>query len=473
MFNKNILDYSTFLNESKSEDVKIIVFTGKSKGSSTTKSFEKVCKSRNIECHVVDINNALLEKVYNGHLLLYDDKRILINPETTAIIPRRGVLENSHTKRLLFQLEKGRYFVVNSLESIKVCENKYLTSQILEEYGLPVPKYSLVTEYEFLDTAVDLVGGKFPVILKLLSGTQGIGVSIIDSYASLKSVYQTIKKIDPNSEILLQEMIESEYDIRVQTLIKNLDPIKPFEGNKVILGTMKRKKIKDDFRTNYSLGGEVDKYLITEELEKLAFDSTIAVGCHWAGVDIIIDKNTKKPYILEINSSPGTEGISKVIDTPITSKIVDYVVDKSNWAYYNLETGYLENVQVPGIGTFVAKFDTGNGSVSCTIHADSTEEKGDKLIWTLNGKKYIHDIVDRANTRVGHVVHKRPVIELDVVFNDVLVRDVKFSPVDRSDKSTPILVNRSFMSDLGIVVNSDKAFVLTDEPKDAKIDKSR
>lgn len=469
MFNKNILDYFTFLNESKTDDFKIIVFTGKKKGSSTTKSFEDVCKERNIECHVIDTNNALLEKVYNGHLLIYENQRILISPETTVIIPRRGVLENSHTQRLFYQLERGRYFVVNSLESIKICENKYLTSQILEEYGLPVPKYALVTDYEFLDTAVDLVGGKFPVILKLLAGTQGIGVSIIDSYASLKSVFQTIKKVDPKSEILLQEMIESEFDIRVQTLIKNLNPIKPSDENKIVLGVMKRKKIKGDFRTNYSLGGEIEKYMITKELEKLAFDATVAVGCHWAGVDIIIDKKTNKPYILEINSSPGTEGISKVLESPITKKVVDYVTDKSNWSYYNLETGYLENIQIPGIGTFVAKFDTGNGSKSCSIHADEFEEKDGKLIWSLNGKKYVHDIVDFSKTRVGHATHERYVIELDVVFNGVVVEDVRFSPVNRDDKTTPVLLNRTFMSDLGIVVNSDKAFVLTDEPPDIDI----
>lgn len=466
MLNSNVLDYRSFLNESTDEGIKIIIFTGRKKGSATTKSFEEVCKKRNIECYVLDINNVLLEKVYNGHILLYNDQRILINPENTAIIPRRGVLENSHTRRLIFKLERSRYFIVNSLESIKVCESKYITSQILEEYGLPVPKYSLVPDVSFLDTALDLVGGEFPVVLKLLSGTQGIGVSIIDSYASLKSVYQTIKKLNPDSEILLQQLIESDFDIRIQTLVKDFNPLKPFKNNKVILGTMKRKKVKGDFRTNYSLGGEVEGYLIDKDLEKLAFEAATAVGCHWSGVDIIIDKKTKKPYILEINSSPGTEGISKVLDEPITSKIVDYVIDKSNWYYYNLEVGYLENVEIPGIGNLIAKFDTGNSSKSCSIHADSMEEVDGKLIWSLHGKKFVHDIVDHSTTLVGHVIHKRPVIEMDIIFNDVLVKDVRFSPTNRKNKSTSLLMNRRFMSDLGIVVNANKAFVLTDEPKE-------
>ena len=463
MHNKNILDYSTFLNESKHEDVKIVIFTGKSKGSSTTKSFESVCKEKKIDCYVIDINNALLEKVYNGHLILYNNKRILIDPDSTVIIPRRGVIENSHTRRLFYQLEKARYFIVNSLESIKICENKYITSQILEEYGLPVPKYSLVPDITFLDTALDIVGNKFPLIIKLISGTQGIGVSIVDSYASLKSVYQTIKKLNPDSEILLQEKIDSDFDVRIQVLVKKFNPLQEKSGNRVILGTMKRLAVKDDFRTNYSLGGKVDTFEITSELEELAYEATTAVGCHWSGVDIMIDKKSKKPYILEVNSSPGTEGISKVLGEPIVSKLIDYVINKSNWSYYNLEVGYLENIEIPGLGSLVAKFDTGNSSKSCSIHADKIEEKDKKLIWTLNGNTFVNDIIEYSKTEIGHVIHKRPIIKMDIVFNGVLVKNVKFSPTNRKSKTTPILINRAFMRRLGIVVNANKAFVITDE----------
>ena len=465
MHNKNILDYSTFLNESKHEDVKIVIFTGKSKGSSTTKSFESVCKEKKIDCYVIDINNSLLEKVYNGHLILYNNKRILIDPDSTVIIPRRGVIENSHTRRLFYQLEKARYFIVNSLESIKICENKYITSQILEEYGLPVPKYSLVPDITFLDTALDIVGNKFPLIIKLISGTQGIGVSIVDSYASLKSVYQTIKKLNPDSEILLQEKIDSDFDVRVQVLVKNFNPLQEKSGNRVILGTMKRIAVKDDFRTNYSLGGKVDTFEITSELEELAYEATTAVGCHWSGVDIMIDKKSKKPYILEVNSSPGTEGISKVLGEPIVSKLIDYVTNKSNWSYYNLEVGYLENIEIPGLGSLVAKFDTGNSSKSCSIHADKIEEKDKTLIWTLNGTNFVHDILEYSETEVGYEIHKRPIIKMDIIFNGVLVKNVKFSPTNRKNKTTPILINRAFMRRLGIVVNANKAFVITDEDK--------
>jgi RimK family alpha-L-glutamate ligase len=342
---------------------------------------------------------------------------------------------------------------------------------ILEEHGLPVPKYSLVPDISFLDTALEIVGSKFPLIVKLISGTQGIGVSIVDSYASLKSVYQTIKKLNPDSEILIQEKIDSDFDLRIQVLVKKFNPLKEKSDNRAVLGSMKRQAVEKDFRTNYSLGGTVDKYEITPELEKLAYEASTAVGCHWSGVDIMIDKKTNKPYILEVNSSPGTEGISKVLGEPIVSKLIDYVTDKSNWSYYNIEVGYLENIEIPGIGNMVAKFDTGNSSKSCSIHADKIEEKDGKLIWTTDGDTFVNDIVEYSKTEIGHVIHKRPIIKLDVIFNDVLVKNVKFSPTDRKSKTTPVLINRSFMRRLGIVVNANKAFVVTDEQKEEDKDK--
>lgn len=461
-----VLDFWSFLNESKGETTKVIVLTGNTQGSKTSKSFAEQCEKRGVECYVVDVNHVVIEKVYNGHLLKTGEEGILIDPNSTIIVPRRGVIENSYTKQILTQLEDDRYFTVNTLESIEVCENKYITSQYMEQAGLPVPKYALVPNEEFLDEALEKIGGKFPIIMKLLSGTQGIGVSIVDSYASLKSVYQTIRKLDENSEILVQEKIDSNFDLRIQVIVKNFDPIRPSSDNCIILGSMKREAVEKDFRTNYSLGGSVSNYEIPEDLVEIACKAANAVGCHWCGVDIMIDKKTKKPYILEVNSSPGTEGISKAIGKPIVNDVLDYILDKANWSYANLEIGYLEQVSIPGIGSMIAKFDTGNGAKSCTLHADAIEEKGKKLIWTIGDKKFVNDIVGYSDAEIGRDTHTRPIIEIDIEFNGSLIPNVKVSPVDRTDKSTPFLANRALMRRMGLIVNPNKAFVVTHEPED-------
>ena len=169
MSSRKILNFFSFLNEAKGETTKVIVLTGNVKGSKTSSSFQDECKKRGVECHVVDVNDTTLEKVYNGHLLKTADEQILIEPNSTVIVPRRGVLENSHTKQILLSLEEARYFTVNTLESMEVCENKFITSQIMEENDLPIPRYSLIPNEDFLDKALEAVGGKFPVVMKLLS----------------------------------------------------------------------------------------------------------------------------------------------------------------------------------------------------------------------------------------------------------------------------------------------------------------
>ncbi len=469
MISNNVLDFYSFLNEAKTENIKVVVLTGNVTGSKTSESFVKECKKRGIKCYIVDVNNVIIEKVYNGHLLKTGKEKILIDPNSTVIVPRRGVLENSHTRQILLTLEESRYFTVNTLASMEACENKFITSQIMEANDLPVPKSALVPDENSLDKALETIGGKFPVIMKLLSGTQGIGVSIVDSYASLKSVYQTIRKLDSSNEILIQEKIDSNYDLRIQVVVKkfNPDPRNNDKNNSFIIGTMKRGAVKKDFRTNYSLGGTVGKFKITKELSDIAIKAASAVGCHWCGVDIMIDSKTNKPYILEINSSPGTEGISKAIGKPIVDDVLDYILNKKNWAYSNMEIGYLETLKIPKVGEIIAKFDTGNGSKSCTVHADKVEEKGGKVYWTIGKKKFVNPIVGHSEAEIGDKKHKRPIIEMDIDFNGVIVPNVKISPDDRTDKSTPFLVNREFMRMVGLSVNPEKAFVVTKNPEDS------
>jgi ribosomal protein S6--L-glutamate ligase len=465
------LNFESFLNEAKDNGmVDILILSGESKPSKTAKSFLEECGKMDIPCNVVNVNNVVLEKIYNGHIVKFSDgdetKEILIKPETTAIIPRRGVITNSYTKQIMRDLEAARYFCVNTLESIEICESKYLTSKVLEEEGLPIPRYSLVNGIDGLDRALEEVGGEFPVVMKLLSGAQGIGVSIVDSYASLKSVYQTIEKLDPDGEILLQEKIDSNFDVRVQVIVKKFDPLNPGAENCEVLGAMKREAVEKDFRTNYTLGGEVSAYEITEEIERIACEAANAVSCHWCGVDIMIDSKTNKPYILEVNSSPGTDGISQAIGKPIVDDVINYVVKKDNWSQSKLEVGYLETIEIPQIGKMVAKFDTGNGSTASSIHADEISEDGDTLTWKIGDNEMSGKIIGRTKTEIGRGTEERPIVKMDILFNGVKIPGVKVAPTDRISKSTPFLANRPLMKKLGVMVNPHKAFVVSDRIDD-------
>jgi hypothetical protein len=228
---------------------------------------------------------------------------------------------------------------------------------------------------------------------------------------------------------------------------------------------MKREAVEKDFRTNYSLGGQVSAYDIDEETAALACEAANAVGSHWCGVDIMIDAETGKPYILEVNSSPGTEGISHEIGRPIVGDVIDYVIDKKNWTYSKMEVGYLETLDIPRIGKMVAKFDTGNGSSASSIHADELEERGGVLYWKIGDNTFADEIVGYTNTEIGREKEKRAIISLDLMLNGVKIPDVKVAPTDRIQKSTPFLANRGLMKRMGVMVNPHKAFVVTDEMK--------
>lgn len=473
--------YEDFLNEAKStKKINIVLLSNVSEESYTVPALEKECSSRGIKFTVIDINACTLKEQSDKTGFILEDKhktKVKIDSEYTAILTRRGVVKNTYTRDLVSRLEDANFFVVNTLDSILACENKFTTYSLFTKKGIATPRTAIIDGEESIDTAVAFIGGGFPLILKMLSGSHGIGVSIIDSIASLKSVLQTLWKVDPAIETLIQEKIESDHDLRIHVLSKKFNSPKPTEEDAVILGQMRRNKIKKDFRTNYSLGGTVDKVEITDEQKDLAIRAARAVGCNWCGVDIIVDKKTKKNYVLEVNSSPGTQGLKKATGIDVVKDVIDFVLNKENWTRSKRTIGYREVISIEGIGDIVAKFDTGNGALSSSLTYDDMKISEDKksVEWTLGKNKFTNKIIGTSNAEVGTEIQERPVIEIDIIFMGKKYENVRVSLVDRTDKSTKFLANRQFMERLGVSVSPNKTFVLTEfggdySPKEAKGD---
>jgi hypothetical protein len=315
----------------------------------------------------------------------------------------------------------------------------------MSDAKISTPRTALISNEHGIDAGFKKIGGKFPCVVKTLTGEQGVGVFIVDSNEGMKSTLQTVWKLKQGTEVIVQEFLEADYDMRIHIL-----------GGKFIAG-MKRFKIKKDFRSNYSLGGKVGELKITQDVEELAILAAKCVGAVWAGVDIMKTKDGKL-YVLEINSSPGTEGIEKATKIPITEKVIKHIINKDNWQKTPTECGYIEMVNIEAM-------DTGNGSY-CVIHSDKWEIRDDYVIWTNDGKQYEHKLDGMKNSRAMGKVEERPAVLLNVTFNGETYKDVKFTISNRETMSTPILLNRTFIKQANLVINPAKKYSVSLNPKD-------
>ena len=380
-----------------------------------------------------------------------DEKGFEVSSKDTIAIIRGSVTRKDSWMDIVSLLEKHSVCVVNSRETISVCADKYRTSLRLADYGVKQPVTHLINDPENSVQAFENLNTQYPIILKTLRGSKGVGVLFVESAKALDSIVQLIHKQDEDADLLLQEYIKTDYDARVLVM-----------GGKV-LSTMKRPVIEGDFRSNVSQGSKPEKLDLTElEIEE-SLKAAKAVNGLWTAVDFIPSKNRTKepPFIIEVNSSPGTEGMEEATGRNISKEILEFFSEKMNWVKVPSECGYKEIVTIKPFGEIIAKFDTGNSGMS-VIHADKMSVKDKKVTWTLLGKTITSDIIRKEEISVGGLRdydEDRYVIKLNVEFLDTMY-ETEFTLDDREDR-TPILFDREFMSRVNVMVNPDRKYVVT------------
>jgi len=380
-----------------------------------------------------------------------DDKGFEVSGADTVAVIRGSVTRKDSWMDIVSLLEKHSVCVVNSRETISVCADKYRTSLRLADYGVKQPVTHLINDPENSEQAFENLNTQYPIILKTLRGSKGVGVLFVESSKALDSIVQLIHKQDEDADLLLQEYIKTDYDARVLVL-----------GGKV-LSTMKRPVIEGDFRSNVSQGSKPEKLELTElEIEE-SLKAAKAVNGLWTAVDFIPSKNRTKepPFIIEVNSSPGTEGMEEATGRNISKEILEFFANKKNWVKVPSECGYKEIVTIKPFGEIIAKFDTGNSGMS-VIHADKMQVKDKKITWTLLGKTITSDIIRKEEISVGGLRdydEDRYVIKLNVEFLSGIY-ETEFTLDDREDR-TPILFDREFMSRANVMVSPDRKYVVT------------
>lgn len=255
-----------------------------------------------------------------GRPNLFYKNSVFLPPNVMVI--RASVLENVDVEiSTVKQLQLMGVPVVNHYLPIVRAKNKVRTLQILQHEGIPIPKTAVVHNVEYIDAAAKRVG-KFPLILKIPNGSLGVGVSIIESRRSMRSMIDLISSNFEGNLIIVQEYVKEAKgkDIRVFIV-----------GGKII-AAMERKARRGEFRANFRQGGSVALADLTEEERFIALKSAKAIGLHVAGVDII--RTADGPKILEVNSNPGLEGITQATGINVAEHIVRFaekLVKQKKW----------------------------------------------------------------------------------------------------------------------------------------------
>ena len=382
-----------------------------------------------------------------------DDKKGFEVGAMTVAVVRGSITRKDSWMDFVSILERANATLVNPRTTINVCADKYRTALRLADYGLTQPKTKLINDPEKSIEQVEQADIKFPLIMKTLRGSKGVGVLFLDSERGLDSIVQLIHKQDEDADLLVQEYIKTDYDVRVHIL-----------GGK-FLAAMKRPVIEGDFRSNVSQGSKPQNIKLTElEIEE-CLKASKAVGGYWTAVDFIPSKNRENepPYMLEVNSSPGTEGIEDATGQNIAKEVIQHFAKEENRYTVPTECGFKEILTIKPFGELISKFDTGNSGMP-VIHADKFQvEKNNTIRWTLLDKTITSKIVRTEEISVGGLrdyEETRYVVKLDVEFAGGFYKDVEFTIDDREDR-TPILLDRAFMKRLNVMVNPQRKYVIT------------
>ena len=443
--------FKSFISEAKDEKYKVVILTVEHGDKSiTAKKLSKEATKLGLQNTIVNFNGATLRYDDGNHFIhgVDDEKGFQVNSSDTIIFVRGTPTKDSHLD-LISEFERLGYCCVNNRTTINICADKYRNYVRLKDYGLTQPKTVLIPNKDMIDFSLESLDTRFPIIMKTLRGSKGVGVLFIESKRALDAIVQLVYKTEEDSDLLIQEYIKTDFDVRVIVL----------DGR--IVATMQRDVVEGDFRSNYSQGGKVKSYKLTSMEEKECLLAAKAVDGIFTAVDFIPARNRERspPYILEVNSSPGTDGIEEANNVNIAKEVLTHFLNPDVRYSVPSQCGYNEVVEIEPFGEMVAKFDTGN-SVLSVLHADNIKVTGNKISFTNNGKPYTTTLVKEYEAQTGAGVDQRYVVKLNLTFSGS-THEFMFGLDDRSKLGTDVLLNRFAMNKLNVMVNPQRKFLVT------------
>ena len=273
----------------------------------THKRLKEAAEARGHELNIVNTLRCYMniasrrpEVYYNGEKLEGYD----------AVIPRIGASVTFYGLAVLRQFEMMGVYPVNESVAIGRSRDKLRSMQLLARDGIGLPVTTFAHDPKQTSEVLELAGGA-PIVIKLLEGTQGLGVVLADTDRSAKSVVEAFRAT--NTNILLQEFIKEAGGTDIRAIVV---------GGKVI-AAMKRTGAAGDFRSNLHRGGSAQVIKLSPEERATAVRAAKSMGLNVCGVDML--RANHGPVVMEVNSSPGLEGVEKATGLDIAGKIIEYM----------------------------------------------------------------------------------------------------------------------------------------------------
>jgi ribosomal protein S6--L-glutamate ligase len=325
----------------------------------------------------IDLSGAEPDLQYRGRPLSDYD----------AILPRIGASITYFGTAVVRQFEQMDVYTPNTANGIANARDKLRATQILSRHNIGMPATAFVRNRADVRPAIERVGGA-PVVIKLLEGTQGIGVILAPEVKTAEAIIETLQSTRQN--VLIQRFVAESRGRDIRALVV---------GDRVV-AAMRRTAQGDEFRSNVHRGGSVERVELTSEFEQAAVRSAQIMGLKIAGVDML--EGADGPLVMEVNSSPGLEGIEHATQLDVAGAIIDYLANQVAFPEIDVRqrlsvsTGYgVAEILVRNNGSFVGKTlgesELGDRDITVlTLHRGSTVipnprnrvtlEAGDRLL---------------------------------------------------------------------------------------------
>ena len=273
----------------------------------STRRLKEACVIRGHQVEIIDHMKCILLIEKKNPMVWYEGKRL---DYFDAIIPRIGASVTFYGAAVVRQFEMMKVLTAVSSLALIRSRDKLRSLQKMSRSGLGMPKTLFMDYSRDTEGIIEAVGGA-PVVIKLLEGTQGLGVVLAEDKKSAQSVIEAFN--DLQARIIVQEYIKE---------AKGAD-IRAFVVDGEVVGAMKRQAKKGEFRSNLHRGGEATVYKLDRQEKHAAITAAKKLGLTVAGVDMLPSK--RGPLIIEVNSSPGLEGIEGATKVDIAGKIIRFL----------------------------------------------------------------------------------------------------------------------------------------------------